>query len=92
MTRAAEKKWLLYIVRCRDKTLYIGITNDLDRRLVMHKTGVASRYTRSRLPVKLVFQELCSSRSDALKKECALKKLKRSEKEAYIKNHGYFDH
>jgi putative endonuclease len=58
---------------------------------MMHQNGVASRYTRSRLPVKLVFKEPCSSRSDALKKEHAFKKLRRAEKEAYIKNHGYKD-
>jgi putative endonuclease len=54
----------------------------------LHRKGAAARYTRGRLPVILVHQELCSSRSDALKKEKALKKLKRVEKEAYIKNHG----
>jgi putative endonuclease len=75
-------------VQCRDKTLYTGITNDLDRRLKMHKNGVASRYTRSRLPVKLVHKETCSSRSDALKKEHALKQLARAEKAAYIKEYG----
>jgi predicted GIY-YIG superfamily endonuclease len=56
---------------------------------MLHRNGVASRYTRSRLPVKLVYQEQCSSRSDALKKEHALKQLKRNEKQAYIKNHGH---
>ena len=89
MTSVAGKKWFLYIVRCRDKTLYTGITNDLDRRLMLHQNGVASRYTRSRLPVKLVYQEPCSCRSDALKKEHALKQKKRVEKEAYIRNHGH---
>lgn len=83
------KKWVVYILRCRDKTMYTGITNDLDQRIMLHQNGVASRYTRSRLPVKLMYQELCSSRSDALKKEHALKQLKRTEKEAYIRNHGY---
>lgn len=88
MTRTAGKAWFLYIVRCRDKTLYTGITNDLERRLMLHQNGVASRYTRSRLPVKLLYQEKCSNRSDALRKEHAIKQLKRVEKEAYIKNHG----
>jgi putative endonuclease len=92
VNRAAEKEWFLYIVRCRDKTLYTGITNDLDRRLMLHQNGVASRYTRSRRPVKLVFKEPCSSRSEALKKEHALKKLKHAQKEAYINNHGYNDY
>jgi putative endonuclease len=89
MVRIAGARWFVYIVRCRDRTLYTGITNDLERRLLLHRKGVAARYTRGRLPVKLVHQESCSSRSAALKKEHALKKLKRAEKEAYINNHGY---
>ncbi|MEK6742126.1 MAG: GIY-YIG nuclease family protein [Nitrospirota bacterium] len=88
MAKKAEKGWSLYMLRCRDRTLYTGITNDIARRLLLHKKGIAARYTRGRLPVKLVHQEPCGSRSDALKKEHALKKLKRAEKEAYIKNYG----
>jgi len=89
MTRVMGKEWFLYMLRCGDRSIYTGITNDLARRLLLHRKGVAARYTRGRLPVILMHQELCSSRSDALKKEKALKKLKRVEKEAYIKNHGY---
>jgi putative endonuclease len=92
MTRATGKEWFLYMLRCRDGSLYTGITNDLARRLVLHRKGVAARYTRGRLPVTLMHQEPCSSRSDALRKEKALKNLKRVEKEAYIKNHGYENH
>jgi len=87
VTSAPGKEWFLYIVRCKDKTLYTGITNDLERRIMLHQKGIASRYTRSRLPVKLLYQESCSSRSDALKKEHAIKKLERAEKVAYIKKH-----
>lgn len=88
MKKPAGEEWLLYILRCRDKTLYTGITNDIARRLSLHNKGVAARYTRGRLPVKLVHQEPCKSRSDALKKEHAMKKLTHAEKKAYIKNHG----
>jgi putative endonuclease len=88
MVKIAGNGWFVYIVRCKDRTLYTGITNDLERRLMLHRKGVASRYTRSRQPVKLVHQEPCSSRSAALKKEHALKKLTRAGKEAYIKEHG----
>jgi len=88
MKRPAGEEWFLYILRCRDKTLYTGITNDIARRLSLHKKGVAARYTRGRLPVKLVHQEPCKSRSDALKKEHAMKQLTRAGKEAYIENHG----
>lgn len=80
--------WFLYIVKCCDGTLYTGITNDLARRVRQHNEGSASRYTRSRLPVTLVFQEPCCGRSRALKKEYAVKRMARNEKEHYIKIHG----
>ena len=60
------------------------ITNDIPRRLVKHNAGTASRYTRSRLPVELVYQEVQASRSDALKRELAIKALSRQEKETLI--------
>jgi predicted GIY-YIG superfamily endonuclease len=78
-------RWRLYILRCRDGTLYTGITVDLARRLDLHNAGKASRYTRSRRPVVLVYQESCSSKSSALKKERRIKSLSRLEKKAYIK-------
>ncbi len=82
---AASGRWCLYILKCGDGTLYTGITNDLARRVKQHNDGSASRYTRSRLPVKLVYQESCRGRSQALKKEFAVKSLSRKEKEEYIK-------
>jgi len=81
-------KWHLYILNCRDNTLYTGITTDLERRVQQHNKGTASRYTRSRLPVTLVYHEPCRGRSQALKKEYALKQLSRTEKRDYIKNNG----
>ncbi len=77
-------QWYLYVLVCKDGTLYTGITSDLVRRIRQHRNGKASRYTRSRLPVKLVYQERCPGRSAALRKEYALKQLTRKEKEAYI--------
>jgi predicted GIY-YIG superfamily endonuclease len=79
------RRWVLYIIKCGDGTLYTGITNDIARRVGQHNEGIASRYTRSRLPVKLVYQEPCRGRSQALKKEFAVKSLSRKEKENYIK-------
>ncbi len=76
--------WQLYILKCSDNTLYTGITNDLSRRLAQHNNGTASRYTRSRLPVKLIYHEKCRGRSSALKKEYAVKQFSRKEKESYI--------
>ncbi len=72
------------MLQCGDKTLYTGITNDLQRRIRQHKNGTASRYTRSRLPVVLAYQERCLGHSSALKKEYAMKQLSRKEKEIYI--------
>jgi predicted GIY-YIG superfamily endonuclease len=80
------KKWFLYILKCCDGTLYTGITNDLSRRVKQHNDGTASRYTRSRLPVRIVYQERCRNQSSALKKECRIKSLSRQEKKDYIKS------
>jgi predicted GIY-YIG superfamily endonuclease len=77
-------RWYLYLVECRDGTLYTGITNNLHRRLSEHNNGTASRYTRSRLPVKLIYRERCPNKSSALKKEYEMKSLSRKEKEEYI--------
>ena len=85
MKRAGKKPWSLYILKCGDGTLYTGITNDIDRRIELHNSGIASKYTRSRLPVKLVHKESCRGRVNALKKEYAVKQLSRAEKEGYIK-------
>jgi len=72
--------WLCYILRCADDTLYCGITNDLDKRLAAHNAGTASKYTRTRLPVELVFAAPCADRSAASKREMEIKSLKRAEK------------
>ena len=71
---------LAYILRCRDGSLYTGITNDLDKRLKAHAAGKASRYTRSRLPVELAYSEPQPSKSAALKREAAIKRLSRRAK------------
>jgi predicted GIY-YIG superfamily endonuclease len=63
------------MLRCRDGSLYTGITNDLPRRLAAHASGKASRYTRSRLPVTVVYQKPQPTKSQALKREAAIKKL-----------------
>ena len=73
-------RWLVYLLRCRDGSLYTGITNDLPKRLKAHATGKASRYTRSRLPIRLVYQEPQAGRSGALKRETAIKRLTRPAK------------
>jgi len=77
--------WFVYLLRCRDGTLYAGITTDVGRRVAQHNAGTAARYTRSRRPVALVYQVRASSRGDALRREAALRKLSRDAKEALIR-------
>ena len=89
-TDEADKSttWYVYIVRCADNTLYTGMTNDLLRRIAQHNAGTAARYTRARLPVSLVYQEEAGNRSEALKREYAIKQLSRKQKEKTI---GHLD-
>ena len=71
---------MVYLLRCRDGSLYTGITNDLDRRLALHRTGKASAYTRSRLPLALAYREAARDRASALRREAAIRRLSRAEK------------
>jgi putative endonuclease len=81
---AAVKFWTLYILRCSDDTLYTGITNNLKKRFECHQSGKGARYTRGRLPVKIVYSESCSDKGDALSREHAVKSLSRTEKTKLI--------
>lgn len=83
---ASREHWFLYILECSDGTLYTGITKDLERRLEQHNAGKASRYTRVRRPVNLVYNELCSTRTAALVRECEVKEMTRQKKFSLIKN------
>ena len=80
-----KKDWALYVLECIDGSFYTGVTKDLERRFKMHNDGKASRYTRSRRPVKLLYQEIGLSRTQALVRECAVKALPRKQKEALVK-------
>jgi len=82
--RKKKDSWFLYILGCRDGSFYTGITKDLTRRFTAHSKGTASRFTRTRLPVKILYQEVCGSRIDALVRECAVKALPRKKKETLI--------
>jgi len=79
-----EQTWYLYILCCRDDTLYTGITTDVEKRLEAHRTGKGAKYTRGRAPLELVYRETCGSHSDALKRELEIKKLSRAEKQKLI--------
>jgi len=72
--------WFVYMLRCRDGSLYTGYTDDVWRRLETHRSGKGAKYTRSRLPVTLVYQEELPDKSAALKREAAIKRLTRREK------------
>ena len=76
--------WSLYILRCGDGSFYTGVTTDIGRRFREHEAGRASRFTRTRRPVALVYQETCGSRSQALVRECAVKSLGRQGKEKLV--------
>lgn len=75
----------VYIVKCCDETYYTGYTNNIEKRLKAHNEGKGAKYTRARLPVTLVYQEEYKDKSEALKREYAIKKLTRKSKEILIK-------
>ncbi len=79
------KDWLVYLVRCADRTLYCGVTNDLPKRLQAHNAGKGAAYTRGRLPVRLVAQSGPMTRSEALRLEMKIKKLPRQKKKRELK-------
>ena len=81
-----ESQWYLYILRCKDNTLYTGITTDVEKRLEAHRSGKGAKYTRGRAPLELVYQESCGSHSNALKREAEIKKLSRQAKELLVKS------
>lgn len=79
--------WSVYLARCRDGSLYAGVTTDLIRRLAQHNSGRGGAYTRSRAPVTLVYTEQASDQSAALRRERALKQLTRAEKEQLVSDY-----
>ena len=79
-----ESTWHLYILRCKDGSLYTGITTDVNKRLEVHRSGRGAKYTRGRAPLELVYREECGTHSDALKRELEIKALKKTEKIALI--------
>jgi predicted GIY-YIG superfamily endonuclease len=72
--------WIVYMLECADKTLYTGITNNLDRRLAEHAAGKGARYPKGRGPFRLVYRETCQGRADASRRETAIKVLDRAQK------------
>ncbi len=76
--------WTVYILRCRDGSLYTGITSDLDARLAAHNAGKGAKYTRARLPVTVAWKRGRQPPTDARRLEYALKQLSRDEKLALV--------
>lgn len=84
---ASQKKirYHLYIIKCKDRTLYCGITKDLVKRLAVHNAGKGSAYVRSRGGGKIIYSEILKNRSVALQREAEIKKWSRAQKLAFIK-------
>ena len=86
----AEKEWedmnYTYILKCKDETLYTGWTNDIEKRLEAHNAGKGAKYTRSRRPVELVYLEQFETKEEAMRREYAIKHMKRKEKLQLIEN------
>ena len=80
------KENITYILQCSDNTLYTGWTNNLKKRLQAHNRGQASKYTRSRRPVTLVYAEPHATKQEAMRREAEIKQLSRKQKEALIKS------
>jgi putative endonuclease len=81
---AGPREWSVYVLRCGDGSLYTGITKDIPARLLKHSAGKGAAYTRTHLPVQLVYQECKLTRSGALIREAAVKRLSRQRKEQLI--------
>lgn len=84
--KRGSQLFYVYILKCKDNTLYTGYTVDLNRRIETHNKGLGAKYTRGRLPVKLVYEEICSSKGQAMKRERDIKRLSRREKMELIEN------
>ena len=80
MPENVGKNWVVYILECKDHTLYTGMTDDFPRRLAAHESGKGAKYTKGRGPFTLRYLEHCKDRSEALRREYALKQLSRPEK------------
>ena len=78
--------WYVYMVRCADESLYTGISRDVERRISEHNGDdkLGARYTRARRPVSLVYREAAASRSEAARREAAIKRLNRAQKEQLV--------
>jgi len=84
MKRKGKKEWNVYILRCGDGTLYTGVAKDVKARLLQHQKGKGAAYTRTHLPVELIYTENGLTRSAALIREAAIKRIPRPKKEKLV--------
>ena len=82
-----EKRWVVYMLECKDGSLYTGITDNLPKRLQAHRMGRGAKYTKGRAPLTLRYLEDCEDHSQALRREIAIKKLTRQEKLILCETH-----
>jgi len=83
-----DSKYYVYMLLCSDKTFYTGTSNNVAKRVATHNSGHGAKYTKVRRPVKLMYTETLDNKSQALKREIAIKKLTRQQKEALLENNG----
>lgn len=83
-----QNKYYIYVLQCSDTTLYTGYTNNVEKRVQVHNSGKGAKYTKARLPVTCIYQEIFDTKSEALKAEYAFKKLTRKQKFDYIRSHS----
>lgn len=86
--RRGNKAFYVYMLRCADGTLYVGSTDNIERRVVEHQAGKGARYTRTRAPVRVVYLEALASRADAMRREVAVKRLGKKGKETLVAKFG----
>lgn len=86
MDGSEDKQWWVYLLRCKDDTLYCGVSNDLTRRLAQHNGELVggAKYTQARRPCELVYQQACTNRSQACIREAEIKKLSRTQKKILL--------
>lgn len=82
---STDKDYAIYILECADGSYYTGYTTDLERRLNVHEQGKGAKYTRARRPLTLIYEEWYDNKSEALKRECAIKKLNKKQKIELVK-------
>ena len=80
-----SNQWFVYIIECRNKTLYTGITNNIERRIKEHNLGKGGHYTKIHIPVELLWKEIHPSRSSALQREFQIKRWTKKKKKALIR-------